>query len=101
MTKEIVTLEDIKKASKVLDGVARKTDLIYSPALSGENQIYLKTENLQLTGSFKLRGAYNMISNMSEEDKAKGLVACSARNQLRSEERRVGKECRSRWSPYH
>ena len=80
MTKEIVTLEDIKKASKVLDGVARKTDLIYSPALSGENQIYLKTENLQLTGSFKLRGAYNMISNMSEEDKAKGLVACSAGN---------------------
>ena len=80
MTKEIVTLEDIKKASKVLDGVARKTDLIYSPALSGENQIYLKTENLQLPGSFKLRGAYNMISNMSEEDKAKGLVACSAGN---------------------
>ena len=70
----------VKKASKVLDGVARKTDLIYSPALSGENQIYLKTENLQLTGSFKLRGAYNMISNMSEEDKAKGLVACSAGN---------------------
>ena len=64
-----VTIDDIKKAREVLDGVARKTDLIYSPALSGLNQIYLKTENLQLTGSFKLRGAYNKINALSDEEK--------------------------------
>lgn len=75
-----VTLDDIKQAREVLDGVARKTDLIYSPALSGLNQVYLKTENLQLTGSFKLRGAYNKINHLTEEEKAKGLIACSAGN---------------------
>jgi threonine dehydratase len=68
-----VTIDDIKKAREVLSGVARKTDLIYSPALSGENQVFLKTENLQLTGSFKLRGAYNKINSLTEEEKAKGL----------------------------
>lgn len=76
----MVTLDDVKKAAAVLDGVARKTDLIYSPAFSENGDIYLKTENLQLTGSFKLRGAYNKIANLTDEEKAKGLIACSAGN---------------------
>ena len=75
-----VTIDDVRKAREVLDGVARKTDLIYSPALSGRNQVFLKTENLQLTGSFKLRGAYNKINALTDEEKAKGLIACSAGN---------------------
>ncbi len=75
-----VTLDDIKQAAEVLDGVARKTDLIHSVALSGINEVYLKTENLQRTGSFKVRGAYNKIHSLSDEEKAKGLIACSAGN---------------------
>ena len=75
-----VTIDDVRKAREVLDGVARKTDLIYSPALSGRNQVFLKTENLQLTGSFKLRGAYNKINALTDEEKAKGLIACRAGN---------------------
>ena len=77
---DMVTIDDVKKAAGVLDGVARKTDLIYSPAFSTNGEIYLKTENLQLTGSFKLRGAYNKIASLTEEEKAKGLIACSAGN---------------------
>ena len=76
----MVTIDDVKKAAEVLNGVARRTDLIHSPAFSTHGDIYLKTENLQLTGSFKLRGAYNKIANLSDEEKAKGLIACSAGN---------------------
>ena len=76
----MITLEKVKHAAEVLGEVARKTDLIYSPAMSGENQIYLKTENLQVTGSFKLRGAYYKISQLSDSEKQKGIVACSAGN---------------------
>lgn len=75
-----VTLDDVKKAQEVLSGVARKTDLIHSVALSGTNEVFLKTENLQRTGSFKLRGAYNKIHSLTDEEKAKGLIACSAGN---------------------
>lgn len=76
----MVTMEDIRKAAEVLDGVARRTDLIYAPKLSGKNEIYFKTENLQHTGSFKLRGAYNKVHNMTDEEKARGIIACSAGN---------------------
>ncbi|MBQ4239222.1 MAG: threonine ammonia-lyase [Ruminococcus sp.] len=76
----MVTIDDVKKAAEVLNGVARRTDLIHSPAFSTHGDIYLKTENLQLTGSFKLRGAYNKIANLSDEEKSKGLIACSAGN---------------------
>lgn len=75
-----VTIDDIRNAKEVLEGVARKTDLIHSVALSQTNEVYLKTENLQRTGSFKLRGAYNKIHSLSDEEKAKGLIACSAGN---------------------
>ncbi len=76
----MLTLDKIYQAAYVLKAVARKTDMIYAQKLSGENEIYLKTENLQLTGSFKLRGAYYKISQLSDEQKAAGILACSAGN---------------------
>lgn len=60
--------------------MARKTDLLYAQNLSHAAQIYLKTENLQVTGSFKLRGAYNKISALTPEQRAAGILACSAGN---------------------
>ena len=76
----MLTLDKVYQAAFVLKEVARKTDLIYSQKLSGKSEIYLKTENLQVTGSFKLRGAYYKISQLSAEQKAEGIVACSAGN---------------------
>ena len=75
-----LSLDRIYQAAFVLKDVARKTDLIYSPHFSGKNQVYFKTENLQVTGSFKLRGAYFKISKRTDEEKAAGIVACSAGN---------------------
>ncbi len=76
----MLTLDKIYHAAYVLREAARKTDLILAPGLSQENTIYLKTENLQVTGSFKLRGAYYKISQLSEEEKKHGIIACSAGN---------------------
>ena len=75
-----MTLEQIRQASKTLEGVTRKTDLIPAPRINPEGQIYLKPENLQITGSFKVRGAYHKISRLSDEEKEKGVIACSAGN---------------------
>lgn len=75
-----MTLDKIYHASYVLKDVIRKTDLIYAPNINSESQIYLKTENLQITGSFKVRGAYYKISQLSDEEKARGVIACSAGN---------------------
>ncbi|MBQ8886567.1 MAG: threonine ammonia-lyase [Candidatus Gastranaerophilales bacterium] len=76
----MLNLETLYDASKVLGEVARKTDLILSKTLLEGTDIYLKSENLQLTGSFKLRGAYYKISKLTEEQKKKGIIACSAGN---------------------
>lgn len=76
----MLKLETVKDAKNVLSEVARKTDLILSKNLIENHEIYLKSENLQLTGSFKLRGAYYKISKLTEEQKAKGIIACSAGN---------------------
>ncbi|MCF0230173.1 MAG: threonine ammonia-lyase [Parasporobacterium sp.] len=76
----MLTLDQIYQAAYVLKDVARKTDMIYAPEFAGNREIYLKTENLQLTGSFKLRGAYYKISQLSEEQKKAGIIACSAGN---------------------
>lgn len=78
----MVTLNDIKKAHEVVKKVARKTDLIKSHRLSNEigGNIYFKCENLQRTGSFKLRGASNKVANLTEEEKKKGVIASSAGN---------------------
>ena len=76
----MVTLDKIYHAAFVLKQVARRTDMIHAPKLSQDCELYLKTENLQLTGSFKLRGAYYKISQLSEEQRAAGIIACSAGN---------------------
>lgn len=76
----MLTLDKIYHASFVLKSVVRKTDLIKAPKLNPDGEIYLKTENLQITGSFKVRGAYYKISQLSAEEKAKGVIACSAGN---------------------
>lgn len=76
----MISLDKIYHAKYVLKDVIRSTDVIYAPHLNEKAQVYLKTENLQITGSFKVRGAYYKISQLSEEEKAKGVIACSAGN---------------------
>ena len=76
----MLTLDKIYKASHVLRSVIRKTDLIHAPLVNPDSEIYLKTENLQITGSFKVRGAYYMMSQLTAEEKARGVIACSAGN---------------------
>lgn len=78
----MLTLDKVYHANYVLNDVVRRTDIIYSSTLSQASgcEIYLKTENLQVTGSFKVRGAYYKISQLSEEEKSHGVVACSAGN---------------------
>ena len=76
----MLTLDKIYHAAFVLKNIARKTDLIAAPLLCEGNSLYLKTENLQVTGSFKVRGAYYKISQLTEEERARGVIACSAGN---------------------
>lgn len=76
----MLTLDNVYRASYTLRDVVRKTDVIYAPKLKPGCEIYLKTENLQITGSFKVRGSYYKMSRLSEEEKARGVVACSAGN---------------------
>lgn len=76
----MLTIDNVYKAHNVLKEVARKTDVIYAPKLCPETELYLKTENLQVTGSFKVRGAYYKMTKLSKEEKEKGVVACSAGN---------------------
>lgn len=76
----MVTLEKIKDAARVLNGNIRETDLIFSPTINPKSKIFLKCENLQVTGSFKIRGAFYKISQLSQAEREKGVVACSAGN---------------------
>lgn len=78
----MLTLDKIYHARYVLKDAIRQTDMIYSPVISKESgcELYLKTENLQVTGSFKVRGAYYKISQLNEKEKARGVIACSAGN---------------------
>lgn len=76
----MLNIAKIYDAAKVLKSVARKTDLILSKTILEGSEIYLKSENLQVTGSFKLRGAYYKISKLTKEQKEKGIIACSAGN---------------------
>lgn len=77
---KMLTIDKVKKAELLLKDVVRKTDLIYATALSKNADIYLKSENLQKTGSFKVRGAYAKIAQLSAEQKKRGIIACSAGN---------------------
>lgn len=76
----MLTLDKIYHASYVLKEVIRRTDLINAPLINPSAKIWLKPENLQLTGSFKIRGSYYKISQLSSEEKSKGVIACSAGN---------------------
>lgn len=76
----MITLDSIYRASFALKNIIRRTDLIYAPQINPESQIYLKPENLQYTGSFKLRGACYKIACLTEEERRKGVIACSAGN---------------------
>ncbi len=79
---EATTIADVYRAAKNLEGVAVKTKLIESPFFSeiANNEVYLKPENLQRTGSFKLRGAFNRISSLTDEEKSRGVITASAGN---------------------
>ena len=74
----MVTLETIWEAQNALRGVARVTPL--NPAKALGKNVYIKCENLQLTGAFKLRGAYNKLRSLSPQERERGVIACSAGN---------------------
>lgn len=76
----MLTLDKIYQAQFALKPVIRRTDLIVAPKLNPAAEIYLKPENLQVTGSFKVRGAYFKISQLSEAERQRGVIACSAGN---------------------
>jgi threonine dehydratase len=75
-----MNLDELYKARYVLNSIIRRTDLVQAPRLNPEADIYLKPENLQVTGSFKVRGACYKISQLSKEEKERGVIACSAGN---------------------
>ncbi len=80
--KEMLTLEAFEEASEIVKKVTTNTKLIYSDYFSAQsgNKVYLKPENMQVTGAYKIRGAYYKISTMSKEDRQKGLITASAGN---------------------
>ena len=78
----MMTLEDFKAARGVLSGVLNDTRLVYSKAFSRAtgNQVYIKPENMQVTGAYKIRGAYYKISTLTDDQKQRGLITASAGN---------------------
>ena len=78
----MMTLEKFEEASEIVKKVTNKTKLVHSAYLSEMtgNKVYLKPENMQVTGAYKIRGAYYKISTLSEEERAKGLITASAGN---------------------
>ncbi|MBQ5440285.1 MAG: threonine ammonia-lyase [Clostridia bacterium] len=74
------TLENVYQASFVLKDIIRNTGLIHASKIKPDVDLYIKPENLQVTGSFKVRGAAYKISQLTAEEKAKGVIACSAGN---------------------
>ena len=71
----MLTLDRVYSAKNVLSKVVRKTDMILARDICKNSDVYLKTENLQVTGSFKIRGSYFKISQLSDEEKAKAAIA--------------------------
>ena len=78
----MITLDDVKAAQERLKGVIKHTSFSYAPHLSRQAgaEVYIKKENLQNTGAFKIRGAFNKISTLTDEEKARGVIAASAGN---------------------
>ena len=79
---EKLTLEAFEEASELVSRVTQETKLVYSEYFSAQtgNKVYLKPENMQYTGAYKVRGAFYKISTLSEEEKARGLITASAGN---------------------
>ena len=79
---KMLTLEKFEEASEVVKRVTQETKLVYSEYFSNQsgNRVYFKPENMQLTGAYKLRGAYYKISTLSEEERSRGLITASAGN---------------------
>ena len=82
MSKEMLTLEAFEEASEIVKKVTQETKLVYSDYLSEltGNKIYLKPENMQFTGAYKVRGAYYKMSTLTDEERQKGLITASAGN---------------------
>ncbi len=82
MDEKMLTLDKFEEASEVVKRVTQETKLVYSDYLSAqtENKVYLKPENMQFTGAYKVRGAYYKISTLSEEERSRGLITASAGN---------------------
>ena len=82
MEEQMLTLEKFEEASEVVKKVTLETKLVYSDFLSAQtgNRVYLKPENMQFTGAYKLRGAYYKMSTLTEEERGKGLITASAGN---------------------
>ena len=82
MEEQMLTLEKFEEASEVVKKVTSETKLIYSDYFSAQtgNRVYLKPENMQFTGAYKLRGAYYKMSTLTDEERAKGLITASAGN---------------------
>lgn len=76
----MLTLDRIYQAAHTLNGVVRKTELVLSEGIAPDCELYLKEENLQITGSFKVRGAYFKMSTLTEKERERGVIACSAGN---------------------
>ena len=76
----MLSLDKVYKASTVLKEIVRETGMIAAPKINPACNVFLKTENLQITGSFKIRGSYFKISQLTDEEKKKGVIACSAGN---------------------
>ncbi len=77
-----LSIEDVYVAAEKLQSVIKKTELIESPFFSKEcnNRVFIKPDNLQVTGAFKIRGAYNKLSKLSDAEKSRGVIAASAGN---------------------
>lgn len=82
MEKNMLTLEKFEEASERVKEVTQPTELIFSEYLSNQtgNKVYLKPENMQFTGAYKVRGAYYKMSTLTEEERAKGIITASAGN---------------------
>ena len=76
----MITLDMVYEASNVLRGVATKTPIVESPKTNVNSNVYIKCENMQVTGSFKLRGGYYKMAKLTDEEAKKGVIACSAGN---------------------
>lgn len=82
MEDKMLTLDKFEEASEIVKKVTQETKLVYSDFYSAQtgNKVYLKPENMQFTGAYKLRGAYYKLSTLTEEERQKGLITASAGN---------------------